>query len=510
MDNNLQLQIGPQLVENCLPIAFISSAGFNPESLAIFSEQQYVVDNIPRVRSLSFNPSGMSVISATASVSFEAISSLGISASSLSLGDLSVENNAITFKHLSSPILINGVFVNPDKSFTPSVGVGNFLRTYTMQSEPAWSWLPRAGFAEGDKLLLVYGVPEVSYQTFTAPSSTDTLFPNTACLSQVIEDTYPATPTTINLKHVPEYLISVVAEGSTLYSGKLQVGETSAEIRDFTANGVVNLVCSLDPDTKVTVTYLTQPQTYNYKGFKFYDGTNTVYKGLDLNPEYGRRSYSDVSSAYVSSLKALYDEVQIYLVPVAAAKLNFTETSKGVFTGSIEFKSAFNYGETHFVRHYVGPLDEDFNEDYSLTVREFFNYWGTTVLGQAEYDDLGAGPNTNDVFSTYLPSMAPIGKITLARGGKNDQISIIDLRNRGGGINSIESLKGSKYSDTLFRQLQQFFDLGTWGGVSLHQGGIVKIEIAKTVLDQFSQEEVDNIVKFHIPVGMDYFIQYTE
>lgn len=498
---------------NAFPIGFFSPPKLTPDnSLAILSTERYVTQNQSDIYTYNYAPSGLTVLQAEASIEFAGTTVNGITNGSFSIpsGPLDVLNGNIQFTWLNSPIVFLGVDPAPNNSFNPIISTGMVWRFHQVSdNEPEWSWLRKAGLAAGDEVFLGYSVPETFYHSsdISEPSEFYSSRTNTW-----IEDVHPSGPHSLKYTRPLQYLNSITINDTVYSIGISNEGSTNLVRNIDPVSRTIILRRTLDPTDRVTLNYQVYSEFYRYTGYKFVDESyNTTWKTCDLNPGYGREIADQVTNTIRPSSVGLFNQVLVYMVPVCFCKLNFTSTGpadEAILTGTLTFDSAFNYGETHFVRHYIGETNEVFDESLGSSYSDFYNYWGVTPFGQAEYDDNDLGSLTDDVFSSFLPSMMPVGKVLLSGPGSIDSVRAVDLRPRGGGIPetySLPALQGTGNEDNL----RNLWDFGNWGGKLYHEGGSFTVTLSESILDTYSKEQVEKLVGFHTPPGIKAIIEYA-
>lgn len=522
ISSGMRLYFGPSIPDpiHAIPLSFVVGPKATPEtSLAVFSTERYVAQNYSNLYTYSYAPSSLDVVSANATFDYVGTTVNGmygtIGAIHGKLAPLTVVDSTIKFKWLNSPITLQGVRKLDSGAFVVNVSAGTVWRFYRVsENEPVWSWLLKAGLVAGDEVFLGYTVPESRYAIGTTSAPTgDPLFGNTSArLRSFSEVVTPSSPTTISYNGDLNTLTRIEVGGTRIFDGRFfnNVSDPVVENIDTTAK-VIHLRKSLDPDAKVTLTYLCYADYYEYHGYRGYDGNGSPrWYCCDLNPEHGHIIDDPTNQVSLPSSTALLRQVLIYLIPSCFMKLSFTVGGSSDFTGAFTFDSAFNYGETHFVRHYIGETNEIFDEDLGILPSEFYNYWGVTPLNQAEYDELGNGALGDDVFASFLPSLMPLGKIMLAGPNGVRTVNRSDVRSRGGGVPDPYSATGLSTIATGMDFLRGFYDLGIWAGKLRQDGGVVEVQIADSVLDTYTRDEVMQVVQMNVPPGVHVALKFVD
>lgn len=522
ISSGMLLYFGPSIPDpiHSIPISFVVGPKATPEtSLAVFSTERYVAQNYSNLYTYSYAPSSLDVVSAAASFDYAGTTVNGmygtIGAIHGKVAPLAVLNSTIQFKWLNSPITLQGVRKLDSGAFVVNVSAGTVWRFYRVSAnEPVWSWLSKAGLVAGDEVFLGYTVPESRYALGTTAAPTgDALYGNTSVrLRSFTEVVTPSSPTTISYHGDLESLTRIDVGGVRIFDGRFfnEIADPTIESIDTTAK-VIKLRRSFDPDARVQLTYLTYADYYEYHGFRGYDPNGIPrWYCCDLNPEHGHIIDDPTNQVSIPTATALLKQVLIYLVPTCFMKLSFTVGASSNFTGTFTFDSAYNYGETHFVRHYIGETNEIFDESLGILPSTFYNYWGVTPLNQAEYDDLGSGALNDDVFASFLPSLMPLGKIMLTGPNGVRTVNRSDVRERGGGVPDPYSATGLSTAGTGIDMLRGFYDLGIWAGKLRQDGGVVEIQIAKTVLNTYTREEVEDVVQMNVPPGVHVALKFVD
>lgn len=496
-----------------LTLGFVNVNPLTSDNISVFSKPGYAPTNSLGLATHIFNPGIPDLTTATVTVCTLAVSSLGSTTSSITGLELKVVNNMIHIETISEPILIERLTPGADGGIYPEVSNGIVWRLYKMpNTEPSWSWLTKAGYASGDYLLLGYTVPELKYQTYSSIGSGDQYYPNKPMMKSVSRSVYPLNPHTLQVPVDFKAITSIEASGATLFSGHFtDTSLPSGIIQSWNPSlKQIKLNQAVESNVKFTITGLTLAGNYTYTGHRHVSsGGVSTWRSFDANPEYGRVIYSQNSSGLEPTVKGLIEQVLLFAVPTCAAKISLTSTGSGEASGTIVFDSAFNYQETHFIRHIVGATTESFDPEYNTGDYEFYNYWGVTPFGQAQYNDIGSAYQTGDQYSSYLPSMLPIGRFNLDSIDPNTIVSITDLRERGGGLPDNFNFDEINTDFTLRNKYKKYWDLGVWDGVVKSEGGSIIVEISSDRLNYFTEQEIEKIVGFHVVPGVTFTINYV-
>lgn len=537
--NSLNLIFGPKLPPefDSVGLTFIASPQMQPDtSIASLSAERYAKENYSTVQEEIFLgiPDGQLSLSCqyiTSPITFVGDVS-GPYAYNLS-GILPVVDAEAKFSILSSPISIIGNRISKAGTWLPIIRPGTFWRRYVLTDlEPADSWLRQAGFVEDDTLFLLYSVPELHYQSSVefatlAVSSTQlaNIYPfnknANGRLLKVREVASVTGPSEITYAEDLAVLTQIYVNKQQPYTQALNY--TGTESHEYVkeldrTHKAIKISKSLHPDDLVELEYYAYGAYYIYSGFRNASGT---WFSFDANPEYGHLIGDDTVTGTGSILRhsseCLMEQVTVYAYPTAAMKITASidpMDGNPTATLSMSIKRACEYGETHFIRHAVtGERSEKIN---SLVGAGTVNTWGYGIAGKNYYDQTGTF--ITDVFSDSIPSMVPLGSYVLAAPASINSASILDIRKRGGGVPEDFEMVAVSTQASGLDTLKGFYDLGNWEGAMIKDGGVVKVEIDKTVLKtsdtdidptHFSATEIYEIVKNQLAPGIDFEIVYV-
>jgi hypothetical protein len=243
-----------------------------------------------------------------------------------------------------------------------------------------------------------------------------------------------------------------------------------------------------------------------YSGYRDY---NDIWYTLDVNPEWGHWTADPRVNELRPSADTLLEQVTMYLLPTAYMIVKATKAEEGddpSYGGTVDirFVSAFNYGETHFVRHKVGGVaDEALIERVS---NGSVNTWGYANFGVNRYDE--AVQTADDVFDSKQPYIMPLGRLALTAPASINSISVADVRQRGGGLPEDFPMVAVTAQEDGLDRLRGFFDLGNWDGKVVKEGGSIEVQIDSSALDTFDPTEVYEIVRAAVPPGIAFQIVY--
>ena len=501
-------------------LSFISSTALQPDtSIASLSAERYVRQNYSHIEYLNLLPLAAKNQNVTVTVTGLGATNATLGLSSLgafsSSGTVNVRDSGFTIPIMDSLIRVEGINISKGGSWLPEISAGYCVRPYTVTgSELDSSWLKRSftalgsGYVEtGDDIYLIYNVPEVGYGTqnygaqLTAwPGANVRLKPCRQVVSILAPDTlgYDGSLKEIN---------TITINGTVVFSGNYDgsVANTYILSIDHQLNQI-KLNASLNPNDRVELAYLSYSQTYVYSGYRDY---NDIWYALDVNPEWGHWTADPRVNELRPSADALLEQVTMYLLPTAYMIVKATKAEEGddpSYGGTVDirFVSAFNYGETHFVRHKVGGVaDEALIERVS---NGSVNTWGYANFGVNRYDE--AVQTADDVFDSKQPYIMPLGRLALTAPASINSISVADVRQRGGGLPEDFPMVAVTAQEDGLDRLRGFFDLGNWDGKVVKEGGSIEVQIDSSALDTFDPTEVYEIVRAAVPPGIAFQIVY--
>jgi len=427
------------------------------------------------------------------------------------------DDEEINLKILHTPIKVVGLNQTTGNNWYPLIQPGTVWRKYVVSSmDSATGWIKLSGAQEGDQLWLIYAVPEYRYGTEETISTTPFSSGFKYKLHQEVCSLIKANQ--IAYKGPIDLIKNIYINGSKQYSGDLNY--TGATQHSYVKNldpvlKTITLSKSLLPDDHILVEYLGRNDLYTYSGFR--DSTNTWYS-FDANCEYGHWIGNDQTRSLNNSANALLNQVTIYAIPSAYMKYSFEPAipSTGTHVGKVtlKFVRACEHGETHFIRHIVsGERLEQL--DSRITGTSVKSTWGHAVFGMNYYDEYGTFET--DIFSRIVPTMLPLARVVLAAPASVNSVAYADTRIRGGGVPEdypLEVVESQGQTDTV----RGYWDMATWSGAALKEGGVVEVQIDSSILktdpedtnpETFTAEEIYEIVKASMLPSVDFRIVYT-
>lgn len=508
--NEVSLIFGPSMPPemDVVGLSFIAAPVLQPDSsIASLSAERYVRENYSHLN--KFNIFDSSTVGDFINVTF-AYPGTTFGGTYANMGGYSgggrvdLQEQGWNLETLHTPIKVKGLSITKAGSWAPLLEPGVVWRKHTIHSsESASSWLIRSGLNVGDEVYLIYTVPEHLYGITTTDSSTT--FPgNTSNLRSMVEIVSVLNPHQLSYEGSVKVITSITVNDNEKFSGSYDGSVEDTYIRRLDDRlKIIDIKDSLLPDDIVKIQYLTYVDFYNYTGYRDYE--NKWYS-FDANPEYGHFITDPADFTVKGASVCLQQQVTIYAIPSAYAILS-TVAATGNYLGDVDinFTSAYDYGETHFVRHIVGLPEEEIQaaEDSGPV-----NTWGHAVFGKNYYDE--GVFSEDDIFSTVIPSMMPLGRLVLAAPASVNSIASADIRLRGGGVPLDFPMAAVNTEATGLDYLRGLWDLGIVDGKAVKEGGVVEVEIDSSLLDTYTSDEIYKIVKDQVPLGVDVEIKYVD
>lgn len=530
-ENELTLIFGPYIPENveAAPLAFVSSPLMEPDAaVALFSTDRYVRENYAHLRSINLTP-GYVQGEISFSGGFEGTNLLGQEAGPAYPGGFSypfpvkvaLEGVQFSTKVLNTQISVDALYASPARSWHPLVRPGVVSREYivpdwekTESQDPngcAWFMKIKNGSGQplvrpGDRIVLIYAVPEHMYGTLETDASST--FPGAETrLRRLKENAGVVAPSKLSVGMDPKVVKKITVNGKTVFSGSVDgTDDGSGYIRrlDRTLK-TIDVRDSYAPDAAVVVEYLTPADFYHYRGYRDRAG---VFFPFDANPEYGHIIGDPTLGTYRASAECLFEQATLYLIPSAIMYPTIVENfDDGDPLLDMTYYSALSYGESHFVRHLVGQQDEEIQP---RGPGGFLNRWGQAVLGRNYYDEEPTAES--DIYSKIVPSMLPIAKLNLAAAASVDAISNVDARTRGGGVPEEFPMAAVNAQEDGLDRLRSFLDLGNWEGKAVKDGGVIEIRVDRSLiypLGDFTEDQIAEVIRNEVPPGIDYEIVFV-
>jgi hypothetical protein len=386
------------------PLTYIISPQYGNLPTNIFHDDRTGWNYVP-VPSPKFRFSNTSTKQARVTFKFGATIA-GINTVSLngyapaSSGDLSGNFSGINVYSFSNRITVDRIYVDKTDGWRLGIKDGIFERRFTMSSsEPSGSWLRAVGFNDGDDIVLIYTIPEYNLVSqWRSWESPDFLrhFQYVYRQRCQLSDNRTVWLGNNDIKYISEIVVNGtrIILGDTHYMVSVQnvVSKYPDLLESIDPDaGILKFKRSFNDTDIIESSHVYVEPRYIYRGY--YDGQS--WHDLDLNPAAGHRWNFCVDSKGKAGFDILNSPVVIYLIPTAAYY------ASGDTNGNYIYHSAFELPPetrpTCFVRHL-------------------------------------AGTHTNEGEVPGYPSAAIIGKIFIVPPGSINDVSVLDIRSRGGGL----------------------------------------------------------------------------
>lgn len=525
--NELNLVFGPSIPADldAVGLAFISAPVLKGDSaVAVLSAERYVKENYPHLRDFPLRTRSTTA-SSLLFMSYEPTDVLGMytnAGSGFNFTQAIPGTQDFSVTSLQSPITILGLYQTKAGSWAPLIKPGCVWRYHIIKPEefdvgtefmengapnPAQvstqtSWLARSGLKPGDEVLLIYTVPECRYGPLQTNSSTT--FPGPQARLRLCKE-YGSmiSPNKVAYRTPLKVITKITVNGVVRFNGSFDGTSEDDFIKSIHHDiQQIELAQNLSADDVVELETLGFTDSYLYTGYL--QQPNSNWYVFDANPEYGHYVGDPRTDTLKTSSSSLLEQITIYCIPSAYAKIQYGTVGENSSV-RLNFVSAFSWGETHFVRHIIGQSEEDIQTRQQDGPT---NTWGFAVLGRNYYNEASSYPD--DVYSLSVPSMMPLGKVVMAAPASFRSVQVADIRERGGGVPVDYPLQAVNTQSSGLDFLRSFLDLGIWEGSVVDEGGAVEIWINSNVLDQYTEDEVWEIVRQHITPGVDFEIIYKD
>lgn len=508
-----------------VPISFVSNAPLTvPNTLAFFSSDRYCPENYSfinkNLKVIEDIPVGKKLNITWNTGTLGALNTVfpsGVGLDSVNLnGVVECKESSWGPEVLNESILVKYVQQTEAGSWLPTIKQGTVWRKFTYSTtngEPVW--LNNIGLNDGETVILIYTTPEVHYQErllvtdpFFLGSSSQSISTKRSEVCSVIQDK------TFSFLGYIQGVYSIDINGVNKFTSVTPVNPSSIAIidsMDLEQRTIKFKGIELLPEDKVVITYATPNDNFVYSGFQT---PSLGWRCFDLNPEYGHWCSDYNSVTPVNTKDALNQTVNLFAVPTSVIRytINYRPNTDEVYADIVfTFYSAFDLGETHFIRHVLTSERSEI-----ITNREgagLHSTYGSAVFGRNYYNEFNS--NLNDVYSTKVPSMLPIAKFTSVLNQGSTKMVTNDIRRRGGGIPDNFNFDSISTEEDGLDTLRSFFDLGIWEGTLLQEGGKVVIKIDPSILktdpsstdpNTFLASEIEEMVQKNILPGIGYEI----
>ena len=130
------------------------------------------------------------------------------------------------------------------------------------------------------------------------------------------------------------------------------------------------------------------------------------------------------------------------------------------------------------------------------------------MFGRNYYDE--TGNEQGDIFSATIPSMLPLARVLIKAPASSSVVKHADIRIRGGGIPLDFDLTNLASEGSTLVDIAGYFDMGRNDGKAVQSGGVVTITIDPSVLDTFTDAQIQEIVQQRMAPGISYDIVYGQ
>jgi hypothetical protein len=522
--NELNLMFGPKMPQELesVGLAFIAAPTLSPDSaIAALSAERYAKENYSHLAQNIMFREGEAGKQLKLDIEIPPISGFtnptGLGSYSISTS-VDLSSTDWMMETLNTAIRVAGMHISKAGTWCPIVKPGTVYRPYKIvrSREPEDSWLLSVlnGDEEDAEVLLVYSVPEYRYGIENTTTSIK-FPPNSARFKTVREVGFSNGPHKIGYSGDLYQLLEVKINGVVQFSGTYTGVEEDTYLRgiDFTVK-LIDVSKALGPEDLIELKYLSYADYHVYTGYRDASGT---WFPFDANPEFGHIIGDPTTRLYRNSAEVLLEQITLYALPTAAIKLIYTSESSSTYVGHLKlrFYRASAYGETHFVRHIVSSeTTEEISARDGGTV---INTWGYALFGRNFYDEQNV--DGGDIFDSKIPSMLPLGRFVLAAPASVRSVSVADIRQRGGGVPLDFPMIGVETQENGLDKLRSFLDMGIWEGKAIKEGGVIEIEIDRSLLktdeddpdpNTFLSSEIYELVKKQVPPGIDFEIRFIE
>lgn len=237
-------------------------------------------------------------------------------------------------------------------------------------------------------------------------------------------------------------------------------------VRDYDVqSGLIYLENTISFKDEIYVNYAYEENFYEYRGY--YDSNLRKFIQLDLNPTEGH-----------------YCTIPVYRTDPATNNMVITKYDQ-VPTAKLMNKEVYIY---------IIPRSGSFDIQNEFTIKHCYS--------EAEWLKI----------RKTMPGVAILlGIVQLREHTRVEDVVVLDTRVRGGG------LKTSFNRDAIQKRSTtslSYWDMGPWDGTAYYKNGVMIIQLPKSILQseggQFSEKQVDDIIKKYVAYGVYYLVEYGE
>jgi hypothetical protein len=345
---------------------------------------------------------------------------------------------------------------------------------YTIPSyESSHSWLIEAGFNPGDRLMLVYTLPEYSRLIL---NGVPTLYARERVFVKngVFRVSRPVNSRMdIVLTLDNGTSISGNGSGSVFHAGMF---EQEVTIRQPSLSGYTG-------EAEVYYPYYTTE--YLYTGC--WHGSKRCYLNLSVHSTstasapfvYGYLFFPDPPDGSTQPPSGHANRLGFYICLRPSMAIPYTDYQNGVRTGVV-LPANGNPETANYLYHLMGV------------------YYPPRMANFIFYDPTPSSPNPRQIASMVLAWVAFMKPLGYA------YVDFLDVRNRGGGLP-----EGYQPAN------ETLWDVGSWDGDSSRSAGRAIVRLPASLLqpapdrDAFTHEQILEIVGRYLPAGIDYEVEYV-
>lgn len=245
---------------------------------------------------------------------------------------------------------------------------------------------------------------------------------------------------------------------------------------------------------RITSTYLSSGVLYPFR----IDLHNVTNNGeIDLHHFFNGVDEHDGTKKYFFQPTSVDDSFTVNPVTQAAT-----------VSGIMQFYSAFDYGETHFLRYQLGANNDEIIQEIDPNTDEYLSQdtWGHGQFGLAKYREYGSfEPSWNANF----PSSIPLGRLMSAPPVSIETVRVADVRQRGGGISDSLQNFYSQSGSGLIDRVAGFWDMSLWEGPTVKEGGSVQVTLPAALLNDMTETEIRALVMKRVPPGIELLLTFS-
>lgn len=430
------------------------------------------------------------------------------------LGTTSVTPSGFVIENFTSEIRVLHPSPNQTQVWRLRIQDGVVVRHYVVRSSDN-SWL-RNVFNIGDEVVCFYSIPyalRIPYINTNNEYEDARVVAVSGVLATTIDEK------TVQLPDLDLYQItSLIINGQeqiTNASGMIRVATPSLAAIDppvgpFTAwnpvEGTLTLSRSVDDRDIIQVSYKYREYLYVYDGYLDDAG---VYHDLDLNPSKGHTYDRGRSTSELLNIP-----IYLYLVPTAAYKYKDSGGNliqdRSIYTADRWTQSFLRWEKTYAAVSNDTPISSD-------PCRKRYTY-GSSYFGSAKFTNSIPVETLNQTASgtglANQPSAIILAKLYVTSNAQVENVKVLDTRSRGGGLPLSVDPDDVKLPGATRREANTYLDVSGWDGQPVPLGGVLLVELPGGLLTgtggypQFSQDEIEKIVKSHVAAGIRVIVRY--